>query len=57
MTSTTTPALNEEQQNKTYKDQLDEAAIKARGPQDDKGQGGIVNTVVGKGTESSESHS
>lgn len=50
MASTNTQSPSEEPQTKTYKQQLDEAAIKAKTLQDDSSQGGMVHTVVEKGT-------
>lgn len=52
MSSATPPSSGDEQQQqkKSYKEQLDEAAIKAKTSQgDDANQGGLLNTVVKKG--------
>lgn len=46
--STNSPSTGDEPQRKTYKEQLDEAAIKAKNPESDS-QGGIVNAVLEKG--------
>lgn len=48
-TSTSNPPAGDEPQKKTYKEQLDEAAIKAKNVEGDKTQSGIVNTVVETG--------
>lgn len=48
-TSTHAPSSGDKPQKKTYKEQLDEAAIKAKNPEGDKSQSGIVNTFVEKG--------
>lgn len=52
MSSTNAPSQGAEQQQeqpKTYKEQLDEAATNAKTSENDAGQGGLVNTVVEKG--------
>lgn len=50
MSSTNAPSQNDEQQQpKTYKEQLDEAATNAKTSENDASQGGLVNTVVEKG--------
>lgn len=54
MSSTNAPSQNNQQQEqpKTYKEQLDEAAIDAKASEgNDANQGGLVNTVVEKGEE------
>ncbi|CAN8095597.1 unnamed protein product [Discula destructiva] len=51
MAPTKSPSTSEELQKKTYKEQLDEAAIKAKLAESDKSQGGIVDTVIEKGTD------
>lgn len=58
MSSTNAPSQSDEQQQqpKTYKEQLDEAATNAKTSENDASQGGLVNTVVEKG-ERKTSHS
>lgn len=54
-TSTSAPSSGNKPQSKTYKEQLDEAAINARISEAKKSQGGIVNTVMEKGMNSCHS--